>query len=300
MDDGCCASPAWLPDSSGVLFIDKPTADAPVGMYQVRLDAPNESTLWSERIANYTRELDYAQIPAQAGTRLIRVSDGHEFRIPNGGRSVQLSPDRTRLAWAESRDTFPIENRVTNIMIANLDGSDARRVMQLWRGGVNGWLDDQHLLLSGRTSREAQDTTLLVYNPADGSRTEIAQAERLRLTAPSRDGTWVAYAIVDDPAPERNGVWIVRADGTAARKLPFFGPVQWRDDTHLIYVPFEMNTPTHAFIEYAVETGATRRLTPEEQPFKIASGDWAVSPDGEKIVFVSAADNDLWVWRLGE
>jgi len=213
---------------------------------------------------------------------------------------VQLSPDRTRLVWAESRDTFRIENRVTNIMLANIDGSDATRVTQLLRGGVSGWLDDTHLLLNGRKSRDTEDSTLLVYNLADGSETEIVQAERLRLTAPSRDGSWLAYAIVNDEDPERNGVWVVRTDGTDLRKMPFFGAVQWRDDTHLIYTPFELDMPTHSFYEYDVETGATRRLTPEDQPFKIASGDWAVSPDGEKIVFVNAADNSLWVWQLGE
>src|SRR5581483_4872164 len=62
--------------------------------------------------------------------------------------------------------------------------------------------------------------------------------------------------------------------------------------------PIAMYAPSHAFVEYDAESGASRRLTPESQPFKIASGDWAVSPDGKKIVFVNAADNNLWVWEF--
>ncbi len=298
MQGGCCANPAWLPDSAGVLFIDKPRADLPVGMYRVNVDAPNQSELWSERIAFYTRELDFAQIPEPAGTRLIRVSDGQEFRIPNRGRQVQLSPDRTRVVWAETRETFPIENRVTNIMLANLDGSGATRITQVLRGGVSGWLDDQRLLLSGRASRETYDTTVFVYNLADGSQTELVKAERLRLTAPSRDGSWLACAITNDAAPARNGIWVVRTDGTDAHKLEVYGAAQWRDDTHLILVPLEMGAPSHAFWEYDVESGTMQRLTPPDPPFKIASGDWAVSPDGTKIVFVNAADNNLWLWKL--
>jgi Tol biopolymer transport system component len=61
-----------------------------------------------------------------------------------------------------------------------------------------------------------------------------------------------------------------------------------------------MNTPSHAFYEFNVETGESRRLTPPDQPFKIASGDWSLSPDGNKIVFANAADNNIWVWQFDE
>ncbi|MBI4671487.1 MAG: PD40 domain-containing protein [Chloroflexi bacterium] len=298
MDGGCCVSPFWAPDSQSVLFIDKPTATAPAGIYRVRLERPRQSELWTERIAFYTRELDYAQIPAQAGTRLIRVSDGQEVRIKNGGRTVQISPDRTRIVWTETRETFPIENRVSTIMLAKIDGSEPQRVLQTLRGGVSGWLDDNRLLVSGRASRDTTASTLFVYDLRDESQTEIVRAERLRLTAPSRGGTWIGYTLTSDPDPARNGLWVARSDGTDARKLDFFGPLQWRDDARFIYVPFEMDAPMHAFYEYDVTTGETRRLTPPDQTFKIASGDWTVSPDGSKIVFVNAADNNLWLRQL--
>lgn len=298
MDGGCCVNPMWTPDSQSVLFIDKPTPQSPTGLYQVLLDAPGQSKLWSERIAFYTRDLDYAQIPSPTGTRLIRIADGKEFPIANGGRQVSLSPDRTRIAWSESRDTFPIEDRVTSVMVANLDGTGAKRVTQLLRGGVSGWLDADHLLLSGRASRDTEDTTLAVYDLRDGAQTVLVTAERMRLTSSSPGGSWLAYVITNDSDPARNGLWVVRTDGTAARKLDFFGPLQWRDDTHFVYAPLDLNAPTHSFYEYAVETGETRRLTPADRPFKIASGDWALSPDGLKIVFVNTADNNLWLWRF--
>jgi hypothetical protein len=34
---------------------------------------------------------------------------------------------------------------------------------------------------------------------------------------------------------------------------------------------------------------------PAVTPFKVANGDWSVSPDGQHIVFVSAADHNLWL-----
>lgn len=297
MDGGCCVNPGWLPDSQSIVFIDKPQADAPVGMYRVDLAKPNASALWSERIAFYTRDFEYAQIPEPTGTRLIRTSDGQEWRIKNGGRSVQISPDRTRIVWTETRETFPLENRISNIMLANLDGSEPQRILQVLRGGVSGWLDENRLLVNGRASRESFDTALFVYDLRDDSRVEIVNAERIRLTAPSPDGNWIAYALTNEPDAERSGLWLARADGTETRKLDFFGPVQWRDATHLIYAPFEMDA-AHAFFEYHVETGESRRLTPPDQPFTIASGDWSVSPDGKKIALVNAADNNLWLWQL--
>lgn len=297
MDGGCCVNPGWLPDSQSIVFIDKPQADAPAGMYRVNVAEPNASALWSERIAFYTRDFEYAQIPEPVGTRLIRTSNGQEWRIKNGGRSVQISPDRTRIVWTETRETFPLENRVSNIMLANLDGSDAKPILQVLRGGVSGWLDENRLLVNGRASRESFDTTLFVYDLRDESRVEIARAERIRLTAPSPDGNWIAYALTNEPNAARSGLWLARADGTETRKLDFFGPVQWRDAAHLIYAPFAMDV-AHAFFEYDVETDESRRLTPPDQPFTIASGDWSVSPDGKKIVLVNAADNNLWLWQL--
>ena len=310
MDGTCCASPSWYLDSETILFIDKPNADAPTGMYSVRIDAPNVSELWSERIAFYTRDFDYAQIPEQAGTRIIRLSDNKEMRVRNGGRTVQFSPDRTRILWTETRETFPLENRVTNVMLAPIDFDagtvgQAERITQTLRGGAS-WLDNKRLLLNGRVSRESNQSRTYVYDLTTGAETEIFRAERSRLTTVSRDGSWIAYVIVNDKNAERNGLWVERADGTDEKKVELFGAAQWRDGSRLIVAPFEMGAPvsdtkqTHAFYEYDAERGETKRLTPPSAPFKIASGDWSISPDGNKIVFVHAADNNLWLWKFSE
>jgi hypothetical protein len=304
MGGTCCASPGWYSDSETILFIDKPSPEAPVGMYSVNINQPMVSALWNERIAFYTREFDIAVIPEQAGTRVIRTGDNKEIRVPNGGRNVSISPDRTRVVWTETRETFPAENRVSNIMMAPItfegEGGvgDPQRITQVLRGGVSGWLDENRLLMNGRLNPESQESTTFVYDLTTGQTTEIFTAERSRLTTVSRDGSWIAYVIVNDKDPNRDGLWVERTDGTGEKKLNLFGAAQWRDGTHLIIIPFEMNTPSHRFVEYDVETDQTRSLTPEDQPFKITAGDWSISPDGAKVVFVNAADNNLWLWKL--
>jgi Tol biopolymer transport system component len=303
-------SPSWYSDSQTILYIDKPNANAPAGIYSVNINAPEKTALWNKLIAFYTRQFDYAQIPERAGTRLIRMSDGKEIRVPNGGRDVSFSPDRTRVVWTETRDTFPIEDRVSNIMLATID-FDAEgpvtatvgtpeRVTQFLRGGVSSWLDNNRLLMNGRLSKDTEDSTTFVYDLTTGKQTNLFSGERARLAGVSRNGTWLAYTNVNDTDAARNGLWVIRTDGTGSKQLKMYGPIQWRDDTHLVIAPFEIGAPTHVFYDYNVETDETRRLTPASQPFKIADGDWAVSPDGNKIVFVNAKDNNLWVWRLGE
>jgi hypothetical protein len=49
-------------------------------------------------------------------------------------------------------------------------------------------------------------------------------------------------------------------------------------------------------VEIDAATGKVRALTdPAVTSFRAAGGDWPVSPDGQRIVFVSAADHNLWV-----
>ena len=38
--------------------------------------------------------------------------------------------------------------------------------------------------------------------------------------------------------------------------------------------------------------------TPESTPFKIANGDWRVSPDGRYVAFVESSDRNIWALEL--
>ncbi len=299
---GCCTQPFWSPDSRQVLFIDKPDEQTPTGIYAVDITQPMTPKLFSTRIANFTDDFQYATYIEGAFTIIEQVGDGQRWRIRTGGRPVLLSPDRTRVAWNETPQTSaPNDTRVTTVMGANRDGSDARPVTSLLRGGVIAWLDDTRLLMNARLKRDSQEVTLFVFSLADGSRSELAKSERLRGVIISPSGSWVAYQIAfDTKNPQDNGLWLVKPNGSSApTKLDFFGPVQWRDANRFVYVPLEINVASHAFYEYDTRTNLARRLTdPQATPFKIANGDWHVSPDGNKIVFLNAQDLNLWLWEF--
>ena len=64
-------------------------------------------------------------------------------------------------------------------------------------------------------------------------------------------------------------------------------------------IPFRPEAVSHEFWEMDINTGETRRLTdPDVIPFKIANGDWAVSPDGRHVVFVESRDRNIWLLTL--
>ena len=157
------------------------------------------------------------------------------------------------------------------IWLANLDGSDARQVATLPRGGVSGWIADDVLLVSGRESLQAREQAISALSLADGSVTELARAERLRGQVLSPSGQWIVYYITFDDDPAQNGLWLVRTDGSQRTRLDsaLFGAYQWRgcpgqwgpEEERVIMVHFDPNETLHCLVELKQGTGEKRSLT---------------------------------------
>jgi len=85
------------------------------------------------------------------------------------------------------------------------------------------------------------------------------------------------------------------------RFLELFGAYQWRDAGNLLVVPMDSSKSSHRLVQVDVENGRMKELTdPETNPFKIAAGNWKVSTDGSKVVYVSATDGNIWLMTLSE
>ena len=307
---GCCTQPFWSPDSLEIRFIDKPDEASPVGIWGVPLDQPQAApVLVSERIELSTALPDYLIETVGDTTTIERLADGQRWTVPAQGRTVRLSPDRSRIAWSITNADLEPERQVAAVWVANLDGSDARQVATLPRGGVSGWISNDVLLVSGRESLQAQEQTLSALSLADGATTELARAERLRGQVLSPSGQWIVYYTTFDADPSKNGMWLVRTDGSGSRQLDreFFGAYQWRgcpdgcgpQDDRLLIVPFDPEAAFHRLVEVNPATGNAKPLTdPAVTPFKIANGDWRVSPDGNTVVFVESGDRNIWAIGL--
>ena len=310
--DGCCTQPFWSPNSQQVRFIDKPGNESAVGIWGVPVAEPQtKPILVSERLELSSAQPDYLVETSGDTTTIERLADGERWTVPAGGRNVSFSPDRTRIAWATNNSDLPPEEQVTTIWVSGLDGLDARQVKTLPRGGLSGWISEDALLISGRESLQARESWLAALSLADGSITELARAERLRSPLLSPSGEWLVYYTTFDADPSKNGLWLVRTDGSDRRQLDreLFGAYQWRKcsgdcgpdarSERLLIVPFDPNAAFHRFLELDPATVDVRELTtPEITPFKIANGDWRVSPDGRYVAFVESSDRNIWVIEL--
>ncbi len=311
-EGGCCTQPFWSPDSQEVRFIDMPAADQPVGIWGVSVDAPLAAPQFvTERLEESTASPRYLIETGGDVTVIERRSDGERWTVPAGGRNVLISPDETRIAWTVTNSDAPSSDQVTTLWLANFDGSEAQQIATLPRGGLSGWINNDTLLISGRDSQEAREQYLAAYDLADGTRTELVRAERLRGQVLSPSGGWLVYYVTFDADPAKNGLWVVRTDGGQSIQLgdDLFGSYQWRpcaqrcapEEDRLIIVPLQIDAPLHRLVELNPATGEVRQLTdPAVTPFKIANGDWRISPDGRYVAFVESSDRNIWVMKLGE
>jgi hypothetical protein len=300
---GCCPGPFWSGDSQQVLYIDKPDATAPVGIYGVDIAHPQMPQLVTPRIAYYAQGMSLLIELEPGSTTIERVSDEERWTVPAGGAPVTISPNQVRVAWQDGNTGSPFGAGATRIMVADFDGTGEQTVATVNRGSISGWLSDDVLLLTARTTPGTLERVLYSLSVPSGELTELARAENLRGQTTSPDGAWIAYYVAPNPDPSENGLWFMRSDGSEQLQVPpeLFGAYQWRDEYRLLIVPFRPTAESHELWEFDVTTQQTRRLTdPELTPFKINDGDWAVSPDGRKVVFVSAQDRNLRLLSLPE
>jgi Tol biopolymer transport system component len=302
---GCCVQPFWSPDSQRVLFIDKPAPDGPAGVWGVdRLGSPAQ--LVSDRLGIFSSDQQLRAFPEGGQTIVERLSDGQRWTIPSGGRAVSFSLDGQKVAWTTGQGTAGSNSVPRQIWVSQVDGSQARQVLTLPGGSFAGWFPDGRLLISGRL--EAPETgqalwalTLPVDEAGQPVLTELGRGERIRGTSISPDGRWLAYLVTLSTDPEQNGIWLVDTQSGEKRRLEFFGGYRWRDGSRLLVVPLDLEQAAHRLWQVDLDSGEAIPLTdPAITSFKIANGDWSVSPDGRQVAFVSADDQNIWLLTLPE
>jgi len=301
---GCCVQPFFSPDGRRVLFLDKPSAIAPVGIWSVATDAPlSTPALFTERLGPFSRDLSLALDLQNGQTVIERLSDGARWPINNGGRIVAFSPDATRIVWTVLQESGGFDVRRVEVYVANVDGSDVRLVTTRFGGGPLGWLpDSRHLLIGGRANRNDPSPTLSILNVDTGAIRDLIAVERMRGASISPDGRMLAYFVAQARDTSQNGMYLLdlARPSPVPQRLDFFGSFRWRDTGHLLYIPLRPGAPGDELWQLDVATGRSERLIAADagSPFKIANGDWDVARDGSKIVFLSARDRNLWLVTL--
>jgi len=299
---GCCVQPFFSPDGAQVLFLDKPAPDAPSGFWGVFISG-GEPVFWTDRLGIYARDGSLRAFPEAGNTIVERLADGQRWRIQSYGRPVSFSPDNQWVAWTTGNAGPPFGANLRNVWVSRVDGTEAHKVVDLINGGFSGWLPGGRILISGSLGSGDEDQAFWAYTLADGSSFEVARGPRLRNGTLSPGSSWLAYTVTFSGDPAQDGLWLANVASGERYRSDLFGSFRWRDDAHLLVVPLDLEvlqtTGSHVLFQITAADGVTVPLTdPQHSPFKIANGDWTVSPDGSKLAFVSAADNNIWLMEL--
>lgn len=299
----CCTQLYWNRDSDQVRFIDKPGAEAALGFWGVDVNRPEAGPqLITERLGYYSPDGTLVAYPDRnKGVAVIeRLADGKAWEIDTQEQSPSFTLDSRHITWEVSDEDAPRDNREETRWLARIDGSDAHILYRARRTNAIAWLADDELLMARRIPG-GDDQQLFILSLTDGSETELLQLHEFRGLALSEDRRYLVYYVTFKPDPEENGIWLLdlQSSKLEPRKLPFFGTYRWRDNEHLIYVPFDPSATEHNFYEYNVTTRKTRVLFPAGTGLIVANNEWRVSPDGSKIALLAANGTELdGIWML--
>lgn len=233
---------------------------------------------------------------------ITRLSDGQSWTVFTNGNYPAVSPDGTRLLWeVVYGEIVPGQGEPSvEMWVSGLDGSDRRRVHSQ-SGGWSMWLDDHRLLLYHQQPYRADTTLSILDIDADQDAPVLLGTYRyLRGLQVAPGGEYVAFFLPFQSDAADNGVYVLATrPGSEARQLDGFGAYRWRDDDSLYMLSFDGSQDAHILSYVDVYTGRTRPLTNlDSLPIRVANGDWSVSPDGSRIVYVDPTDYGLYLLTI--
>jgi Tol biopolymer transport system component len=260
----------------------------------------------TDKLGIYSPDMQLRAFPANGQTVVEQLATEEQWIIPNGGRAISFSPNGEWVAWTAGQSGPPFDRAERQVWVSRSDGSQARQVFQAVRGGFGGWFPDGRMLVSGLVAEAGSEQALWALDleqSIDGqaSLVELGRGGRLREAKISPDGSWLAYLATFSQDSANDGIWLADTRTGERRRLDTFGGYQWRDEERLLVVPLDFSQPVHRLLQVQADSGQVSTLTdPEVTPFKIANGDWSVSPLGDKIAFLSAEDGNIWLLEIPE
>lgn len=302
--DSCCPQPQWLADSSGVIFYGNALGDDPRrGTWAVPRDGGAPQFV-SDYFGTFSPDRTLIAAPDGDITRLVRPNGATVGGIANGGQRVYLPTTNDRVAWmvpATGVSSVSVSlDSPFQVAIARPDGGDVTILAPIFIAETIQWFPDgRRILVNGRDSR-AEHPGLWVLDTTTGNATLIFESPWLENVLISPDGSRIAYTATLQPQKDRNGVWLIAADGSGRQRLTLTGGYRWAPDGRaLLYLPTPTSRPNDELWRYNLVDGArTALVTSEQLPFAVAQDEWELAPDGKAIAYRSASDGAIWTLRF--
>ncbi len=296
---GCCSMPWWTPDSHSVQYFDGPAEQlAKIMNVGVQGGTP-QATDTTPRL--YSPDGKYAAHQMNGRTVVTRLSDNANWQVDTRGAWPRFSPGSGKLLWQVfPADPVPgVTPPTTEIWIANVDDqgvSGATRIATQPGGSVS-WLDDDRLLFSQREGL-TDVSSLTIYTLSTAQSQVLLTGKNIRGVSVAPGGKHLLYYLAFQSDPAASGVYLLETRaGATPVKQSFFGSWRWRDSSSILYIPYKPGQPM-ALVLRDMLTGQEKPVADESQGFRVANDDWAVSPDGQYVVYWAVQDFALWVIEL--
>lgn len=294
---GCCVQPFWSPDGSQIRFIDKPSDTAPSGIWAVPAEG-GPAEFVTDKVGVYSPDGALRAYVAAGQTKLERLASGETWAVPAGGRAVVFSPSGAQIAWQAASSTTHFDRRQVEVWSSNADGSSPRRAASLIGGALWGWFPDGRLLITGSLKVD-EAPAIMAVDPASGDLETLAPADHVDGLALSPAGGWLAFQVLFSGDPNQDGLWVQPLNGGRPQRLPWFGAYTWSREGRLFVIPMESAAGGQRLMEWNAAAGQARALTdPGVTPVRILADNWSLAPDGRRLAFVNAADQNLWLLTL--
>lgn len=296
--DGCCVNPWWNPLDPGLLYV----VDGPLGEFASIFEWSTSGEGSATRTTPGPRPLrspDGSHELRVEGDQVFirRLSDGADWNVQTQGVIPAISTDNSQLLWEVGTEFhLPGEpESLTEFWISDIQGQNARRILAQ-PGGSARWLDDARLLVSTPLA-EDRAVMLSVFDTRDDSSYTLGHWRWLRGLDVAPGGERLMFYISRSTDPELTGTYTITTErGAQAEKLDWFGAWRWRDADRVYYIPFDPTTDRQSLMLYTFSTGQQQTIIDGSTThFTVASGNWEVSPDGRKIVYVNALDRTMWL-----
>lgn len=292
--EGCCFQPTWHPTNPDRLYTIDGSPGQRAGFYEWRVSESQFDILFSAPPPFFSPDFSHELRLEDNETIIRRTSDATEWRVDTQGAVGALNPTNSMLLWINRPDVEEGQEPPPNeIWLYDMTAQTASQLLSLQSGNAV-WLDANRLLIA---SSRRQVTTLWVYDLTTREQVELGQWTRLRRLSIAPGGGRLMFYLTYAENPENNGVYTIETTpGAQAVQLPWFGTWRWRDANSVYYIPFDPATNLMSLAYYDVVSGEERMLiTPEQQVLTIANGDWGVSADGRRIIYLNATDLTMWL-----
>jgi hypothetical protein len=296
---GCCSYAGWSADSEWILYLDGENDEISPGLYSIPRNGGFTRRL-TERYGVFSQDWSHVAYPENGQVFVERWADGTRWVIPSNGRAISISPDLTNVAWEfGSQSIQSPDRRQSQIWIAKTNGEDARELITVHGGEFHGWVGGRDAILI--TGRLAPHTPAGIWrvDTSTGAALLLFEVEKPRSISLSPSGEWFAFIIAFEQDTRRNGIWVMKTDGSLTKRLLGFGAYRWRDDGQLLLIPLDLEAEHPGLYQIDIESRRIWRLIdPALVSLDIVNNDWSVSPDGNWLLYQSSEGRNLWIMEL--